>query len=102
MTRSTCREILRCIDTYVDGELEPSEMLSMQQHVEGCEECSSRVSFEKSTRASVRNVVQATRASDLLRARIAHALAEQREVVPLQDRPTENRATLDTGPQMLS
>lgn len=103
MTKSCCREVLRCIDTYVDGELDPSEMLAMQQHVDGCEECSERVRFERSMRASVRNVVQSVRPSDLLRARVAHALAEQCDA---KERETEqlqgSSETTAEAPRMLS
>jgi hypothetical protein len=78
-------------------------MLAMQQHVEGCEDCAERVGFERSTRASVRNAVQAVRAPDLLRARIAHALAEHRDDDNRSDE--QRRAQSDVAveqPRMLS
>ncbi|MBI5535000.1 MAG: zf-HC2 domain-containing protein [Deltaproteobacteria bacterium] len=103
MTKSNCREVLRCIDTFVDGELEPSEMLAMQEHVEGCEECSERVRFQRSMRASVRNVVQSARVSDLMRARVAHALAEQRVLAVRESEPVEAPAQVTSEPpRMLS
>lgn len=106
MTRSNCHEVLRCIDAYVDGELAPSELLSVEEHLECCESCAARVSFHKAMHVSVRSAVCAVRAPDLLRARIAHALAEQQREAQgaTHERPQPQRQddVVSLPPRMLS
>lgn len=34
-----CREVLERLDAYVDGLLEPAELVAVQAHVQGCDQC---------------------------------------------------------------
>lgn len=79
MTRPDCQEVLRSLSTFVDGELAPSQMLAVEQHVEGCEDCAQRVKFERAVRRATCSAVRVERAPDALRARVAMALAQQRQ-----------------------
>jgi anti-sigma factor RsiW len=95
--------MLRCIGPYADGELAPSEMLAAQQHLEDCELCAERVRFHKAVRSSVRNAVGAVHASERLRARVAHALAEQQPAAAApRHEEHDNNDVLSLPPRMLS
>lgn len=79
MTEATCSELARYLSAYVDGELEPSQLVALETHVEGCEECRSRVSFARACRSSVRNHVKAVHTPEALRMRAAMAITQVRE-----------------------
>jgi len=101
MTKSNCcQEVLRSLTTYVDGELEPSEMISVEQHIEGCCDCADRVKFERAMRRATCNAVHSVRAPDVLRARMALVLAQHRDVQPSTEQPKDD--VLSVSPRMLS
>jgi anti-sigma factor (TIGR02949 family) len=76
MTHATCQDFAKCLDAYVDGELDPSEMLSLQAHVEHCEGCSERVLIERALRGELRAQVHSARVPEELRMRVTQAIAE--------------------------
>ena len=51
-----CEEARRMIDLYVDGELDVSQSLALEQHVESCETCAAQL-------AEARNLTRAVRGS---------------------------------------
>jgi anti-sigma factor (TIGR02949 family) len=96
MSDTTCRGFAKCLDAYVDGELEPSQMLSMQTHVEQCVGCSERVLIERVLRDSLRQQVRSAQAPNSLRMRVAGALAE------VGDQQSEQTDVVALPPRMLS
>ena len=71
-----CSDLARCLSAFVDGELEPSHALAVQDHVDQCDTCSARVRFARASRKSVRNAVRSAEASDAFRARVAETVAQ--------------------------
>ncbi|HEX7665516.1 MAG TPA: zf-HC2 domain-containing protein [Polyangiaceae bacterium] len=72
-----CRKYTHLLGAYVDGELEPSGVLDVDDHVSRCETCSERIALDRAIRGSLKRTVgaSASPASDALRARIAGAMA---------------------------
>lgn len=106
MTTASCHEICRCLAPYVDGELEPSMTLVIEEHLEGCSDCAERVSFEKAMRVSVRASVLTVRAPDRMRARMACVIAAVRDQdqssEPVEERDEQSPAAGANPPRMLS
>jgi len=73
---NACRKYTHLLGAYVDGELEPSSVLEVDDHVSRCETCGERISLDRAIRGSLKKTVGATAfpASDALRARIAGAM----------------------------
>ncbi|MEO8876387.1 MAG: zf-HC2 domain-containing protein [Polyangiaceae bacterium] len=73
---SPCRKYTHLLGAYVDGELEPSSVLEVDDHVSRCETCGERISLDRAIRGSLKRTVGAAAvpASDALRARIAGAM----------------------------
>ncbi len=76
MTNPTCVDLARCLSAFVDGELEASQMVELDAHVDGCEECKSRVVFARACRSSVRNHVKAVHTPEALRLRAAMTITQ--------------------------
>ncbi|MEO8799931.1 MAG: zf-HC2 domain-containing protein [Polyangiaceae bacterium] len=72
-----CRRYTHLLGAYVDGELEPSGVLDVGDHVSRCETCTERIELDRAIRGSLKRSVgaSASPASDALRARIAGAMA---------------------------
>ena len=77
MTLYECRERARVLDSYLDGQLEASKMLELDDHVSGCETCREELGLLRAIRGSLKRVVK-TAAPDALHERIAGALAGER------------------------
>jgi mycothiol system anti-sigma-R factor len=46
-----CEEVLRKIDVYVDGELEPGEAEMLRAHLGDCPPCGDRAEFQRRLKA---------------------------------------------------
>jgi anti-sigma factor (TIGR02949 family) len=46
LDRYTCLETVRRLDDYLDRELSPAEMIEVERHLETCEGCLGRFTFE--------------------------------------------------------
>lgn len=79
MTHAKCCDLARSLSAFVDGELEPSQALAFQQHVDTCQACAARVSFARSSRSSVRSVVKSVKAPEALRVRVTSAVQHASE-----------------------
>ncbi len=79
---SGCRAFLPLLDAVVDGELgevAPDRVLEVEQHLDECETCASRVRLAEATRASLRRAVRAeSEPSDAMKQRILGALLAER------------------------
>ncbi len=71
-----CARTLPQIGHWLDGALEPSRLIELEEHVATCERCRERSALERATRASMKNAV-AQKAPDALRARLAAAMAAE-------------------------
>jgi anti-sigma factor RsiW len=88
---STCREVASLLEPYTDGELLPERVVEVEQHVENCEHCNTRVKLDRSLRTSVRKAVyEAAPPSTLFLSRLGAALEaeRQREVEAQEERET--------------
>lgn len=94
MTHATCEQVARCLSAFVDGELEASQALTYQQHIDTCETCATRVAFARASRASVRNTVKAVKAPEGLRTRMTLVVSQASEA--------RDSGDVMTGPRLLS
>jgi len=77
VTLHECRERARVLDSYLDGQLEASKMLELDDHVSGCETCREELGLLRAIRGSLKRAVK-TAAPNSLHERIAGALAGER------------------------
>ncbi len=75
---SNCRSTQRALPPYVDGELEASDTLHVDGHLDGCLSCSERVAFSRSMKNALRTERKHTVAPDSLRARIQRSAERTR------------------------
>ena len=72
-----CRDYTRTLGSYLDGELEASQLIEIDAHVSLCERCREEVQLLRATRGSLRRVVR-TSAPSGLRDRIGVAMTAER------------------------
>lgn len=80
MSTMNCEEARRLLPAYADGELELSQSLAFEQHLESCPECAAALRVHKGLSQAVR-ALPYHRASDTLRARLQRQLP-QAEAAP--------------------
>jgi mycothiol system anti-sigma-R factor len=85
---SVCRDTIRAIDAYVDGELAPSHVLDVEQHVAECSACLERVELARAMKRAVRGESLSMGAPASLRARIAISAASERAAEAEDARPS--------------
>jgi anti-sigma factor (TIGR02949 family) len=74
---SKCRDRARLLDAYLDGELEPAQLLDVEGHVDECGGCRERVELDRATRASLKRTMKKAAPSDLRARALAAMQAEQ-------------------------
>ena len=72
-----CRTVACLIETYLDDELEPSQLLEVEKHTSTCTTCRERLQLDRAIRMGVRRVVT-TKSSASFRARVAHSMTAER------------------------
>jgi anti-sigma factor (TIGR02949 family) len=72
-----CRDIARRLDAYLDGELEPAQIVDVEAHVVECGGCRERIELDRATRASLKRTVK-TRGPEGLRARALAAMQAEK------------------------
>lgn len=77
MTAHECRDRARMLGTYLDGELEASKLLDIDEHVAVCDGCREEVQLLRAMRGSLKRVVRAAAPSGL-RERIGNAMTGER------------------------
>lgn len=71
-----CRELTSAVDTYVDGELGPSQIVEVETHLARCCSCREHVALTKAIRSSLRG--SALKAPSSLRERLKAACEAER------------------------
>jgi mycothiol system anti-sigma-R factor len=78
MASSPCRALAPALDTYLDGEMSPSQIIEVEAHLAQCPPCRERVALDRATRISLRR--EATlKAPESLRDRLQKKMAAERE-----------------------
>ena len=90
----TCDEIRSLIAPYLDGELDPSAMASVESHIAGCEACARDLAEMRALSSAIHDELPALAAPDALRARIMDAV---RTATPA----AEGSGATRQGPQRL-
>jgi anti-sigma factor RsiW len=81
------------VESYLDGELEPSQLIEVENHTQGCATCRERIVLDRAIRVSVRHTVGASKPSDSFRARTAASMMAQRSAPPDLLRRATDRST---------
>ena len=71
-----CRETLRELETFLDGQLTESDRVHIQQHLDDCSPCLEAYDFEAELRLVIKSRCT-EQVPDALRARIAKALEHE-------------------------
>jgi len=66
------------VQTYLDGELDPSQLLEVENHTQTCAKCRERVVLDRAIRSGVRNHVMRAKPSDTFRARVTSSVVAER------------------------
>ncbi len=77
MTSQECRARSRMLGPYLDGELEASTLVQLDEHVSGCDVCSEEVRLLRAMRGSLKRVVRSA-APNELRDRMLIAMGAER------------------------
>jgi anti-sigma factor (TIGR02949 family) len=72
-----CRDVARRLDAYLDGELEPTQILDVESHVAECAACKERIELDRATRASLKRTLK-QKAPEGLRARALAAMQAEK------------------------
>ena len=72
-----CRTVACLVETYLDDELEPSQLLEVEKHTATCTTCRERIQLDRAIRMGVRRSVE-TKTSPSFRARVAHSMTAER------------------------
>jgi anti-sigma factor RsiW len=92
-----CRHFVPLLEPFRDGELSPSQVVEVEQHLGECELCTERVRLGEALRVSLKQVVRADAPlTAAFQERIVAALAAERA---REERADSGR---DTQPRMLS
>jgi mycothiol system anti-sigma-R factor len=78
-----CRDVRRYVGACVDGELEPTMSLAIEQHVTVCKGCREHADLHRELKTHVRDAVRADKAPEALRARVTEVLG----TMPMPARP---------------
>jgi anti-sigma factor RsiW len=57
-TPITCEEALRLLAEYLDGELHDAAQANVEQHLQRCRSCFSRVEFERQLRTKLEGLAE--------------------------------------------
>lgn len=99
MTMHECRDRARMLGTYLDGELEASRLLDIDEHIVACEACREEVELLRAMRGSLKRVVRSAAPSGL-RERIGNAMMGERvreQARVIEDETIESRASSDVA-----
>ena len=69
MMSDSCQQFRHLLEVYCDGQLEPSTVVAIEDHLGSCESCRERIAFQRAVATSVRREVRATPIPEDARAR---------------------------------
>jgi anti-sigma factor (TIGR02949 family) len=72
-----CQDVARRLDVYLDGELDPTQILDVESHVADCAACKERIELDRATRASLKRTLK-QQAPEGLRARALAAMQAEK------------------------
>lgn len=75
--RNDCRDLSFAVETYLDGELEPSQVVEVESHMSHCGTCRERVSLDRAVRASLQQLARPSAPSSLRERMEARLQAER-------------------------
>ena len=87
-----CRGLSMAVETYLDGELEPGQIVEVESHLAECPTCREHVALHRATRTSMRATLRAT-VSDSFRDRLRARLAEERALAAVPVATPSEQAT---------
>jgi mycothiol system anti-sigma-R factor len=73
-----CREVLRRVYEYLDGELTATDLTRIREHLDECSHCLSEYGLEEAMKALLRRSCVCEQAPQSLRARIMVRITEVR------------------------
>ncbi len=79
---TTCKELERALDAYVDGELDASHVLAIDAHLNTCATCSELVGLGRAVKRAIRAEAHAEVVPASVRARIERSAAALRPIEP--------------------
>jgi anti-sigma factor RsiW len=86
----SCRAVARLVESYLDGELEPSQLIEVESHTQVCATCRERIVLDRAIRVGVRHTVSAAKPGATFRARATASMMAQRWAP--SDRPAPTSA----------
>ncbi len=90
--RYECGDTLRALDVYVDGELDASTSLKVEQHLATCAECAAAAAVGRTLKRTVRLEARAELAPSSLRARFERSAEALRAAPPTSSRRADSVA----------
>jgi anti-sigma factor RsiW len=75
---SGCRAVAPLVQSYLDGELDPSQLAEVETHTQGCAKCRERIVLDRAIRSGVRASVARSKPSAGFRGRAAASVVAQR------------------------
>jgi mycothiol system anti-sigma-R factor len=75
---SACRALAAAVETYLDGELDPSQVVDVETHLAECGCCRERVALDRAVRESLRRSAQ-VKAPSSLQERVRAAMEAERQ-----------------------
>jgi anti-sigma factor RsiW len=90
----TCDEIQPLIGPYLDGELDPAAVQSVESHLAGCDACRRHLAEMRALSGAIHDELPALAAPDALRARILNAV---RTAAPAAEGPGSTQAPQRLG-----
>jgi anti-sigma factor RsiW len=75
---SPCRAVAHLVQSYLDGELDPSQLAEVESHTQACATCRERIVLDRAIRTGVRSAVSRAKPSAAFRGRAAASVVAQR------------------------
>jgi anti-sigma factor RsiW len=75
---SPCRAIAPLVQSYLDGELDPSQLAQVETHTQTCATCRERIVLDRAIRSGVRASVARSKPTAAFRGRAAASVVAQR------------------------
>ena len=63
--KQACRDLAFAVETYLDGELEPGQIVEVESHAAHCPACRERVALDRAVRTSLQQIARPAAPSSL-------------------------------------